>query len=250
MDFPADRLEIVVVDSGADESGAERVAQLERRPLFPVPGPWSRRCAKPRSALGVRRAPAVRRRRHRRGPSRTCASTRPFMRATTAASSPGTGSSSPSFAAGSSAPRSAAIASPMRTCTTSPTASCGDAERGQVHPRTLAAANLSIRAETFRSLGGFDERFPVGAEDQDLTWRAAKAGCLLVYDYDIRVIHNDQHSDLDVALPAPGARRHRHRLLRSQESGCSRLPNAHHERTGAPRRLGACCCCASCRVRS
>jgi GT2 family glycosyltransferase len=69
------------------------------------------------------------------------------------------------------------------------------AERGQVHPRTLAAANLSIRADIFWSLEGFDERFPVGAEDQDLTWRAAKAGCLLVYDYDIRVVHNDQHSD-------------------------------------------------------
>jgi GT2 family glycosyltransferase len=67
--------------------------------------------------------------------------------------------------------------------------------RGRVHPKTLAAANLSIRADIFRSLGRFDERFPVGAEDQDLTWRAAKAGCLLVYDYDIRVIHNDQHAD-------------------------------------------------------
>jgi GT2 family glycosyltransferase len=66
---------------------------------------------------------------------------------------------------------------------------------GRVHPKTLAAANLSIRASTFSSLGGFDERFPVGAEDQDLTWRAAQAGCLLVYDYDIRVIHNDQHSN-------------------------------------------------------
>jgi GT2 family glycosyltransferase len=72
----------------------------------------------------------------------------------------------------------------------------GDTSGGQVHPRTLAAANLSIRADTFWSLDGFDERFPVGAEDQDLTWRAAKAGCLLVYDYDIGVIHNDQHSDL------------------------------------------------------
>ena len=71
-----------------------------------------------------------------------------------------------------------------------------DASSGRVHPETLAAANLSIRAGTFRSLGGFDERFPVGAEDQDLAWRAAKAGCLLVYDFDIRVIHNDQHSDL------------------------------------------------------
>ena len=71
-----------------------------------------------------------------------------------------------------------------------------EARGGRVHPGTLAAANLSIRTGTFRSLGGFDERFPVGAEDQDLTWHAAKAGCLLVYDYDIHVIHNDQHSDL------------------------------------------------------
>ena len=75
----------------------------------------------------------------------------------------------------------------------------GGERGGRVQPRTLAAANLSIRADTFWSLDGFDERFPVAAEDQDLTWRAAKAGCLLVYDYDIRVIHNDQHSDL-VAL--------------------------------------------------
>jgi GT2 family glycosyltransferase len=71
-----------------------------------------------------------------------------------------------------------------------------DTRAGRVHPRTMAAANLSINAATFWSLDGFDERFPVAAEDQDLTWRAAKAGCLLVYDYDIRVIHNDQHSDL------------------------------------------------------
>ena len=28
----------------------------------------------------------------------------------------------------------------------------------------------------FAFLGGFDERFPVGAEDQDLTWRARQAG--------------------------------------------------------------------------
>jgi GT2 family glycosyltransferase len=67
---------------------------------------------------------------------------------------------------------------------------------GQVHPETLAASNLSIRSEAFWSLEGFDERFPVGAEDQDLTWRAARAGCELVYDFDIPVIHNDQHSDL------------------------------------------------------
>src|SRR5205823_9419327 len=37
---------------------------------------------------------------------------------------------------------------------------------------------------------------PVGAEDQDLSWRAAKASCILMYDFDIRVVHNDQHADL------------------------------------------------------
>jgi GT2 family glycosyltransferase len=65
----------------------------------------------------------------------------------------------------------------------------GAVRSGRVHPRSLAASNLSVRADVFRSLGGFDERFPVGAEDQDLTWRASRDGCLLVYDFDIKVIH-------------------------------------------------------------
>jgi GT2 family glycosyltransferase len=67
--------------------------------------------------------------------------------------------------------------------------------QGQVHPVSLAASNLSVRRDVFWSLGGFDERFPVGAEDQDLTWRARRDGCTLIYDYDILVIHNDQHRD-------------------------------------------------------
>jgi glycosyltransferase involved in cell wall biosynthesis len=71
-----------------------------------------------------------------------------------------------------------------------------ESERGQVHPLTLASANLSVRRDGFWSLEGFDERFPVAAEDQDLTWRARRAGFTLVYDYDIRVLHNDQHPDL------------------------------------------------------
>jgi GT2 family glycosyltransferase len=71
----------------------------------------------------------------------------------------------------------------------------GHATSGVVHPSTLAASNLSIKADVFRSLDGFDERFPVGAEDQDLSWRAAAAGCVLIYDFGIRVVHNDQHSD-------------------------------------------------------
>ncbi len=71
-----------------------------------------------------------------------------------------------------------------------------DAQCGRVYPVTLAASNLSVRRDVFWTLDGFDERFPVGAEDQDLTWRARKAGCTLVYDYDIPVVHNDQHGDL------------------------------------------------------
>jgi GT2 family glycosyltransferase len=78
-----------------------------------------------------------------------------------------------------------------------PAGADGNASSGRVHPRTLAASNLSVKAEVFWSLDGFDESFPVAAEDQDLTWRAAQSGCTLVYDFDIRVVHNDQHADLD-----------------------------------------------------
>jgi GT2 family glycosyltransferase len=70
------------------------------------------------------------------------------------------------------------------------------ASRGAVHPMMLAASNLSVPRDLFWSLDGFDERFPVAAEDWDLTWRARRAGYALIYDYDIRVIHNDQHRDL------------------------------------------------------
>lgn len=67
---------------------------------------------------------------------------------------------------------------------------------GRIQPPTVATQNITIRLETFMRLGGFDERFPVGAEDQDLCWRAREIGCAIVYDYDIRVIHNDQHRNL------------------------------------------------------
>jgi GT2 family glycosyltransferase len=70
----------------------------------------------------------------------------------------------------------------------------GDPGRGQVHPKGLTGQNVSVRSAAFWALDGFDERFPVAAEDQDFTWRAARAGYLLVYDYDIRIIHNDQHA--------------------------------------------------------
>jgi GT2 family glycosyltransferase len=70
-----------------------------------------------------------------------------------------------------------------------------EARSGQVHPKSLTGQNVSVRSDAFWQLDGFDERFPVGAEDQDLTWRALKAGYVLVYDYNIKIIHNDQHAD-------------------------------------------------------
>jgi GT2 family glycosyltransferase len=68
--------------------------------------------------------------------------------------------------------------------------------QGRIHPLTVPTGNISIPRDVFSSLGGFDERFPVGAEDQDLCLRARAAGCAIVHDYDIRVVHNDQHRDL------------------------------------------------------
>jgi GT2 family glycosyltransferase len=68
--------------------------------------------------------------------------------------------------------------------------------RGRVEVPTVDTQNMSIARSLFWRIGGFDERFPVGAEDQDLCWRARSAGAVVVRDHDIRVIHNDQHRDL------------------------------------------------------
>jgi GT2 family glycosyltransferase len=66
----------------------------------------------------------------------------------------------------------------------------------QVRTLTAPTPNFSISRQLFWKLGGFDERFPVGAEDQDLCWRARSQGAVIIQDYDIRTIHNDQHRDL------------------------------------------------------
>ncbi len=60
-------------------------------------------------------------------------------------------------------------------------------------PSAVTACNLGIRRELFWELGGFDETFPfAGYEDQELSYRAVRAGCPLVYDRRIRLTHNDQ----------------------------------------------------------
>jgi len=194
MDFPADQLEIVIVDSGATGSGAEHLASSNaaRYARFPDKGVAAARNHGASLASGelllfvdddivvgesnLRRHEAI----HMSHDPCVVAGHWEF---------------DPEL-------RRQLECSPLgrfrlayEDLYNKPDGIAGGTTRGQINPNTLAAANLSIRAHTFQALDGFDERFPVGAEDQDFTWRAAKAGCLLVYDYDIRVIHNDQHPD-------------------------------------------------------
>jgi GT2 family glycosyltransferase len=57
----------------------------------------------------------------------------------------------------------------------------------------LAACNLVISRRLFWELGGFDEEFPfAGAEDLEFSMRATRAGCRLIRDEGIRLLHNDQ----------------------------------------------------------
>jgi hypothetical protein len=63
---------------------------------------------------------------------------------------------------------------------------------GCVETPTLASCDLSISREAFLQLGGFDETFPyAGAEDQDLSARALRAGLRLIRNRDIRPLHDD-----------------------------------------------------------
>jgi GT2 family glycosyltransferase len=61
----------------------------------------------------------------------------------------------------------------------------------------VPSCDLSIRRDTFWRLGGFDEHFPfAGAEDQDLSVRAKRAGLLLIRNDDITALHNDPRTSL------------------------------------------------------
>jgi glycosyltransferase involved in cell wall biosynthesis len=63
---------------------------------------------------------------------------------------------------------------------------------------SLSACDLAVAADVFTALGGFDEDVPyAGAEDQDFSYRAARAGCRLIRNAAIRSLHNDQLVSLE-----------------------------------------------------
>jgi GT2 family glycosyltransferase len=62
---------------------------------------------------------------------------------------------------------------------------------------TPTARNLSLPGSDLEEkTGGFDERFRVTCEDQDLAYRARRAGIRFLYNESITCLHNDQAGDL------------------------------------------------------
>ena len=62
----------------------------------------------------------------------------------------------------------------------------------------VPSQDLSLSRELFWGIGGFDEDFPAaGAEDQEFSFRARDAGCALLRDPSIRLLHNDARVTLE-----------------------------------------------------
>jgi GT2 family glycosyltransferase len=69
---------------------------------------------------------------------------------------------------------------------------------GVLEPDAVTACNLSLTREAFARIGGFSEDFPyAGAEDQEFSLRARRAGFRFVYDPELRVWHNDHRVTLE-----------------------------------------------------
>lgn len=67
-----------------------------------------------------------------------------------------------------------------------------DAGREPQETQRFSAANVSLPAEHFQSLGGFDTRFTIASgEDWDLAVRARRAGIRILFDPAIVVQHRD-----------------------------------------------------------
>jgi GT2 family glycosyltransferase len=88
----------------------------------------------------------------------------------------------------------------------------------------LPSACLLVRADLFRSLGGFDETISYHGEDVDLCWRAHLSGARVVVVPTARGRHLEQLTERRPDLPHETLRaRHRMRALATL-SGARRLP--------------------------
>jgi GT2 family glycosyltransferase len=59
-----------------------------------------------------------------------------------------------------------------------------------IHPDWIAGIFLLMRTETYRQLGGFDERYHLYFEDVDFCSRARLAGLSIAVDTNCRIVHD------------------------------------------------------------
>ncbi len=63
-------------------------------------------------------------------------------------------------------------------------------ERGLIHPDWIAGMFMFMRSDTYRLLGGFDEKFHLYFEDVDICARARVLGLIPLVDTTLRIQHN------------------------------------------------------------
>ena len=65
---------------------------------------------------------------------------------------------------------------------------------GLINPDWIAGMFMLMRSETYRQLGGFDEKFHLYFEDVDFCARARALGLLPLVDTNLRIQHNAQRA--------------------------------------------------------
>lgn len=69
-------------------------------------------------------------------------------------------------------------------------------------PPFAATANLAIRADLFKEIGGFDPALSIAGEDADWCWRARSAGWPIHYARDAKVIHHHRSTGRELLRQA------------------------------------------------
>jgi glycosyltransferase involved in cell wall biosynthesis len=115
-------------------------------------------------------------------------------------------------------------------------------DRGLASLELLSGRNLCLPRSKFAELGGFDESFPyAGAEDQDLSMRAAELGLPRLIDHENRVRHMETRLDFSRFCDREERGAHTYAVLARkfpETAGRSELARANDPR-GAGEGLGA-----------